>query len=71
VAVRKILERMPPVARAVITGDAINTQQEFAHTIVWEKGALSRGVERQPTPIRQTAKGCCATRSRPRRISKP
>ena len=48
VAVRKILERMPPLRGAVITGDAINTQQEFAHTIVWEKGALSVVVERQP-----------------------
>jgi hypothetical protein len=43
VAVRKILERMPPLRGAVITGDAINTQQEFSHTIVWEKGIISGG----------------------------
>ena len=43
VAVRKILDRMPPLRGAVITGDAINTQQEFAHTIVWEKGGIISG----------------------------
>jgi hypothetical protein len=43
VAVRKILERMPPLRGAVITGDAINTQQEFARTIVWEKGGTISG----------------------------
>jgi hypothetical protein len=31
---------MPPLRGAVITGDAINTQQELAHTIVWEKGGI-------------------------------
>ena len=40
VEVRKILERLPPLSGAVITGDAIHTQQEFAHTIVWEKGGI-------------------------------
>jgi hypothetical protein len=43
VAVRRILERMPPLYGAVITGDAMNTQQEFARTIVWEKGGTISG----------------------------
>ena len=51
------------VGGAVVTGDAINTQQEFAHTIVVEKRGhyLWWLKDNQPT-IRQTAEGLLSPR---------
>lgn len=43
VAVRRILERMPPLHGATITGDAMNTQQDISCTIVQKKGGTISG----------------------------
>ena len=46
VAVPRILERIPPLYGATITGDAMNAQQNISHIIVFEKGGTTCGGSR-------------------------